>query len=220
MARPAGQGGAPAQPAVALPGPGPGGRRWWATARLRVGAALAAGLTAGWATGWSAGWSAGHGAAPAPGPAGTGTPAPMPSVVVVPPPSPPPWPSDGSGCEVRTHWVYRFTQSYQGQVYALLSTPTGRSTSTATTLTWGAWAWHHDVTLTPGIPAHGLGGTLLLFDKLDTDTRNPLVEIDTTVPTCAAFGTAGTTSVAPLVTVDAAPGWVAVTPSPVPLDDP
>ncbi|MFF0413395.1 hypothetical protein ACFYUY_23525 [Kitasatospora sp. NPDC004745] len=143
----------------------------------------------------------------------------MPSVVVVPPPSPLPWPSAGSGCEVRTHWVYQFTQSYRGQVYALLSTPTGRSADVATTVTWGVWAWHHDVTVTPGVPAQGLGGTLLLFDKLDTNVRNPLVEVDTAVPTCAAFGTAGGTSVAPLAVVDADQGWVGVTASPAPVDD-
>ncbi|MFI6151561.1 hypothetical protein ACIBCA_02560 [Kitasatospora sp. NPDC051170] len=78
--------------------------------------------------------------------------------------------------------------------------------------------WHRNVPVTPGVPAQGFGGTLLLFDKLDTNVRNPLVEVDTAVPTCAAFGIAGATSVAPLAAVDADQGWVGVTASPAPAE--
>jgi hypothetical protein len=144
----------------------------------------------------------------------TAPPTPAPSLVIVPPPSPHPWPSAGSGCAARTHWVYQFPQAYAGQVYVLLATSSGQSATTGATITWGAWAWHRSVTVAPGAPAQGVGGTLLLFNKLDTSLRNPLVTVDTVAPACAVFGTAGGTSVAPLTTVDANQGWTSATSTP------
>lgn len=138
------------------------------------------------------------------------TPHPAPSVVIVPPLSPAPWPPSGSGCDTRTRWVYRFDHAYMGQVYVLLAEPKARTT-TDVTITWGAWRWHQSVSVEPGDPTQGSGGTLLLFNKLDTSLRNPIVTVDTPTPTCAAFGTAGGTAVAPLATVDANQGWNPVT---------
>ncbi|MGF1425658.1 helix-turn-helix domain-containing protein [Kitasatospora sp. LaBMicrA B282] len=151
-----------------------------------------------------------------PGAAPTAGPTPMPSVVVVPPPSPLPWQPAGSGCEARTHWVFQYPQPYTGQVYVLLATPVAGPADVTTSITWGAWAWHRSVTVHPGAPAQATGGTLLVFDKLDASARDPLVLVDTSAPTCAAFGTAGGTSVAPLATVDANLGWVDAPPAPTP----
>ena len=182
-------------------------RRPWIPARFRTLAALVVGLAVGLSAG--VGLRTPHGSATA-----STTPEPMPSVVVVPVPSPLPWRPTGSGCAVRAHWVYQYPQTYEGQVYVLLSTPTGRSATVATTITWGEWAWHRSVTVDPGTPVQGAGGTLLLLDKLDTSLRDPLVTVDTATPICAAFGTADGTSVAPFTTVDANQGWVSATPSP------
>jgi hypothetical protein len=185
-----------------------GPRRRWIPARLRTLAALVVGLVVGLSVGTRL--STAHG----PATTAATTPEPMPTVVVVPVPSPLPWRSTGSGCSVRSHWVYQYPQTYEGQVYILLSTPTGASTTVSTTITWGEWALHRSVTVDPGTPTQGAGGTLLLLDKLDTSLRDPLVEVDTATPVCAAFGTADGTSVAPLTTVDANQGWVSATPSP------
>jgi hypothetical protein len=99
-------------------------------------------------------------------------------------------------------------------VYAQLASPTGRAAEVPTTITWGEWAWQHPVTVNPGDPAQAVGGTVLLFAKLDTSPRNPLVVIDTASPTCVSFGTASGTSVAPLATVDANQGWASSSPDP------
>ncbi|MFB7379170.1 hypothetical protein ACFC6U_27805 [Kitasatospora purpeofusca] len=133
--------------------------------------------------------------------------------MVVPAPVPPPWPAAGSGCDARTHWVYQYDHTYQGQVYALLARPDATPTDTTVTLTWGAWRWRHPVTVQPGTPERTTGGTLLLYVKLDTSLRDPLVTLDTPDPVCAAFGTAGPTSVAPLSTVDANQGWTGAEPT-------
>ncbi len=103
--------------------------------------------------------------------------------------------------------MYQYDHAYQGQVYALLARPDATPTDTTVTLTWGAWRWRHPVTVQPGTPERTTGGTLLLYAKLDTSLRDPLVTLDTPDPVCAAFGTAGPTSVAPLSTVDANQGW-------------
>ncbi|MDH6134426.1 hypothetical protein P3T37_003829 [Kitasatospora sp. MAA4] len=86
----------------------------------------------------------------------------------------------------------------------------------AFTITWGQLAWHRSATVQPGDPAQTVGGTLLLLAKLDSGPRNPLVQIDSSVPVCAVFGTAGGTSVTPLATLDANEGWVSSTPDPAP----
>ncbi|MDH6134573.1 hypothetical protein P3T37_003977 [Kitasatospora sp. MAA4] len=177
--------------------------------RLRTVAVLVLGLAIGIPVG------AGLHQSPTRGSAAT-VPHPMPSVVVVPAPSPVPWPPAGSGCQARTQWIYQYPQAFTGQVYVLLSTPGPWPSGTAATLTWGQWAWRHSVTVQPGDPAQTAGGTLLLFSKLDASARNPLVQFDSSTPVCAAFGTAGGTSVAPLATVDANEGWVSSTPSPAP----
>ncbi|MFC3584771.1 helix-turn-helix domain-containing protein [Streptantibioticus rubrisoli] len=191
---------------LTLPGP----RRRRAPVRLRTVAAWALGVLTGLAIG--AALRGAHGSAPAS--ILTATPTPAPSLVIVPPPSPRPWPSTGSGCAARTHWVYQFPQAYAGQVYVLLATSSGQSATTGATITWGAWAWHRSVAVAPGAPAQGVGGTLLLFNKLDTSLRDPLVTVDTVTPACAVFGTAGGTSVAPLTTVDANQGWTSASSAP------
>lgn len=76
------------------------------------------------------------------------------------------------------------------------------------------------MTVQSGAPAQAAGGTLLLFTELDTGLRDPLVTIDTADPVCAAFGTAGPTSVAPLATVDANQGWTGAEPTAETPDDP
>ncbi|WP_052441733.1 helix-turn-helix domain-containing protein [Streptacidiphilus anmyonensis] len=139
---------------------------------------------------------------------------PMPSVVLVPAPSPAPWPAGGSGCQARTHWVYQYAQAYAGQVYVQLASPGAGTAEVPTTITWGPWSWRQPVAVHPGDPAQAVGGTVLLFSKLDTSARNPLVVVDTTSPLCVSFGTAGGTSVAPLATVDANQGWVSSSPDP------
>ncbi|MFE6051370.1 helix-turn-helix domain-containing protein [Kitasatospora sp. NPDC056446] len=196
--------------------PAPQAPRWWASRTAVAAAALAVSLTAGLLTGLRLAHDA---PSPQAGPQPTPTRA-LPTVVIVPPPVPLPWPAAGSGCDARTHWVYQYDHAYQGQVYALLARPDGTPADTDTTLTWGAWRWQHPVTVQPGAPAQTAGGTLLLFTKLDTSLRDPLVTVDTATPVCAAFGTAGPTSVAPLVTVDANQGWTGTEPTADTPDDP
>ncbi|GHF69992.1 hypothetical protein GCM10018790_54880 [Kitasatospora xanthocidica] len=182
---------------------------WWSSRPAVAAAALLAGLTAGLLAGSRLPRDTPTpDAAPQPTPSRV-----LPTVVVVPPPVPPPWPAAGSGCDARTHWVYQYDHAYQGQVYALLARPDGTPADTAVTLTWGAWRWQHGVTVQPGTPARTTGGTLLLYTKLDTSLRDPLVTVDTADPVCAAFGTAGPTSVAPLTTVDANQGWTGAEPT-------
>ncbi|WP_051967362.1 helix-turn-helix domain-containing protein [Kitasatospora mediocidica] len=176
--------------------------------RLRTLAALVLGVAVGVPVGTLLPRDAGQGAAAA------AVPRPMPSVVVVPAPSPPPWAAAGSGCQARTHWVYQYTQTFTGQVYVQLAVPTAQSAEIPTTVTWGQWVWRHSVTVNPGDPAQAVGGTVLLFAKLDTGPRNPLVVVDTATPVCVTFGTAGGTSVAPLASVDANQGWVSSSPAP------
>ncbi|MEU9043604.1 MULTISPECIES: helix-turn-helix transcriptional regulator [unclassified Kitasatospora] len=200
----------------ARPAPLPSAPRWWSSRPATAAAALVVGLTAGLLTGLQL---------PRGTPSATADPQSTPSralptVVVVPPPVPPPWPAAGSGCDARTHWVYQYDHAYQGQVYALLARPDGKPADTAVTLTWGAWRWQHPVTVQPGTPAQTTGGTLLLYTKLDTSLRDPLVTVDTADPVCAAFGTAGPTSVAPLSTVDANQGWTGAEPAADTPDDP
>ncbi|WP_220140324.1 hypothetical protein [Kitasatospora acidiphila] len=127
-------------------------------------AALAVGLAVGIPMGAALPGHSTQGAAAAAAP----RPTPMPSVVIVPAPSPAPWPAQGSGCQARTHWVYQYAQAYTGQVYAQLAGPTGGTTEVPTTITWGEWVWRHPVTVNPGDPAQAVGGTVLLFAKLDT----------------------------------------------------
>ncbi|MEV7596026.1 helix-turn-helix transcriptional regulator [Kitasatospora sp. NPDC089797] len=190
--------------------------RWW-TSRLAVAVvALLVGLAAGLLTGLRLPRAAPPSTA---GPQSTPSRA-LPTVVVVPPPVPRPWPAAGSGCDARTHWVYQFDHAYQGQVYALLARPDAGPAETAVTLVWGPWRWQHPVTVQPGAPAQAAGGALLLFTKLDTSLRDPLVTVDTADPVCAAFGTAGPTSVAPLTTVDANQGWTGAEPTADTPDDP
>ncbi|MFJ8622782.1 helix-turn-helix domain-containing protein [Kitasatospora sp. NPDC093550] len=190
--------------------------RWWSSRPATAAIALLVGLTAGLLTGLQLPrGEAGSATGPQPTPSRA-----MPTVVVVPAPVPPPWPAAGSGCDARTHWVYQYDHAYQGQVYALLARPDGKPADTAVTLTWGAWRWQHPVTVQPGTPAQTTGGTLLLYTKLDTSLRDPLVTVDTADPVCAAFGTAGPTSVAPLSTVDANQGWTGAEPTADTPDDP
>lgn len=174
----------------------------WPIHGARTVVALAVGLTVGLVTGMNLPRSQEPAAtAAAPSPHATA------SVVIVPPLSPAPWPAAGSGCGARTQWVYQFDHAYMGQVYVLLAVPTARGTTTDATITWGAWRWHQSVAVEPGDPTRDSGGTLLLFNKLDTSLRDPIVTVETTAPTCAAFGTASGTAVAPLTTVDANQGW-------------
>ncbi|RKT19320.1 helix-turn-helix protein [Streptomyces sp. 1114.5] len=209
-------GSVPARPADAGPPRPPALRpvssatpRWWTSRPATAAAALVVGLTAGLLTGLRLPRdTASAEAGPQPTPSRA-----LPTVVVVPPPAPLPWPAAGSGCDARTHWVYQYDHSYQGQVYALLARPDGKPADTPVTLTWGAWRWQHPVTVQPGTPAQTTGGTLLLYTKLDTSLRDPLVTVDTADPVCAAFGTAGPTSVAPLTTVDANQGWTGAEPT-------
>lgn len=190
-------------PAPAVPAaPQPRSLRWRPVNGVRTVVALAVGLAVGLVTGMNLPRSHAS-AAPAPHP--------VPSVVIVPPLSPAPWPPAGSGCRARTRWVYQFDHAYMGQVYVLLAEPTARSTTMDTTITWGAWRWRKSVSVEPGDPTRDSGGTLLLFNKLDTSLRNPIVTVETAAPTCASFGTAGGTAVAPLTTIDANEGWTPVT---------
>ncbi|AUG82041.1 hypothetical protein CFP65_7461 [Kitasatospora sp. MMS16-BH015] len=202
----------PPGPVTALPSGSAGSvataPRWWATRAAAAAAALVVGLTAGLLAGRQLPRDSGAPTALRPGPSRA-----LPTVVVVPAPVPPPWPAAGSGCDARTHWVYQYDHAYQGQVYTLLARPDGTPAATAVTLTWGAWRWQQPVTVQPGVPARTTGGTLLLYTKLDTSLRDPLVTVDTTDPVCAAFGTAGPTSVAPLSTVDANQGWTGAEPT-------
>ncbi|WP_101378709.1 helix-turn-helix transcriptional regulator [Streptomyces sp. GP55] len=201
---------APSQPLAEPPPPPAAPRRGLPTPppRLRMLAALTVGLAVGIPVGAALPGHSTRGAAAA----ATPRPTPMPSVVIVPAPSPPAWPAQGSGCQARTHWVYQYAQAYTGQVYAQLASPTGGTDEVPTTITWGEWVWRHPVTVNPGDPAQAVGGTVLLFAKLDTGPRNPLVVLDTATPTCVSFGTAGGTSVAPLATVDANQGWASTSP--------
>ncbi|SDS59805.1 Helix-turn-helix domain-containing protein [Streptomyces sp. TLI_053] len=208
----------PAQePAAAPPSAPPGpahesapasAPRWWSSRSAAAAAALLIGLAAGLLAGRQLPYTGPATSSPQPTPSRT-----LPTVVVVPAPVPPPWPAAGSGCDARTHWVYQYDHAYQGQVYALLARPDATPTDTTVTLTWGAWRWRHAVTVQPGTPERTTGGTLLLYAKLDTSLRDPLVTVDTPDPVCAAFGTAGPTSVAPLSTVDANQGWTGAEPT-------
>ncbi|MFJ8470330.1 helix-turn-helix domain-containing protein [Kitasatospora sp. NPDC094011] len=193
-----------------LPWPARLGRRWWSSRVGTAGAALALGLAVGLLTGRQLP----HGPAVADSSADPRADSrALPTVVVVPLAVPPPWPAGGSGCEARTHWVYQYDHSYRGQVYALLARPGDGAADTGVTLVWGSWRWQHPVTVHPGVPAQGVGGTLLLYTKLDAGLRDPLVTVDTAEPVCAAFGTAGPTSVAPVTTVDANQGWTGAEPT-------
>ncbi|MGC0417167.1 helix-turn-helix domain-containing protein [Embleya sp. AB8] len=197
--------------ATASPEPSPARRRRLLSTRgIRTAATLAVGIATGLVTGVNLPRAHDASAAPAASPKA------MPTVVIVPMSTPPPWPATGSGCATRTRWVYQFDHAYQGQVYVLLATPGAEPRPTEATITWGAWQWHQTVNVAPGDPTQSSGGALLLFNKLDTNIRNPLITIDTTAPTCVAFGTAGGTSVAPQTTIDANQGWVGITPSPAP----
>ena len=102
--------------------------------------------------------------------------------------------------------------NYRGEVYVQLAPTAPPAITVAVTLTWGAVRWRGTIPVQPGALADRQGGTLLRFIKKDNLRSNPAdwnpaVNLDSSVPVCAVFGTADTRPLPAPITVVETPGW-------------
>lgn len=121
----------------------------------------------------------------------------MPELSVAPAPTSPTWAGAPLDCQPQRVWSHTFPGDHTGDVYVQLSASTSKPITTIVTWRWGGHIWRETVDLMPGQVTHSQGGTLIATRKLEKakgpdDLANTIVEVETAVPVCAAFGTTQT----------------------------